>query len=517
MKKLDKQWINVFLEEIEEFQNTIDTFDKGEIDRKAYKGISGGMGSYAQKDPARHMLRLRLPGGRLTKERLGFLAELVEKERVGRIKLTTCGTIQIHDLSAAQVPAIIKEALDCDIYTKGGGGDNPRNVMASPLSGVQSGEAFDVMPWAEAVTRYLLSICRDIHMPRKLKIAFCNGVDDCVHSAFRDMGFLAQKDGTFALRIAGGLGAANPSMGLLVEEHMNPRETLYYVRAMVDIFCAHGNYENRAKARTRFLQDTLGGDGLRQVFLKQVSLLKEAGGLELTDLEGLTNIEKAGDGTVEHHRAILQKQPGLYAVKYHPIGGLLPVEKARQLYEILKDMEDVELRVAPDETLYIINLNAAEAEKVLAVTDDGAQTELEYSKACIGSTTCQQGVRDSQGVLGAIVKAVREAGIPDGALPRICISGCPSSCSAHQAGAIGFQGGVKKVDNTVYPAFKMTFGGSDRLGEAQFGQGSVTILEQDMPALLVELGKAAQACGKSWEQWSIEHGQERDAIIDRYL
>src|SRR5699024_12281538 len=28
-------------------------------------------------------------------------------------------------------------------------------------------------------------------------------------------------------------------------------------------------------------------------------------------------------------------------------------------------------------------------------------------------------------------------------LPRICISGCPSSCSAHQAAAIGFQGGVK--------------------------------------------------------------------------
>lgn len=514
---MDKQWTSIFLEEIDDFKNTINTFDKGEIDRKSYKGISGGLGSYAQRDPSRHMLRLRLPGGRLTLERMKFLAEIVEREQVGRIKLTTCETIQLHDLSAAQVPGIMEEAIGCEIYTKGGGGDNPRNVMASPLSGVQTGEAFDVMPWAEAVTRYLLSVCRDIHMPRKLKIAFCNGVDDCVHSAFRDMGFLAQPDGTFALRIAGGLGAVNPSMGLLVEAHVQPEEVLYYVQAMVDVFCAHGNYENRAKARTRFLQETLGQDGLREAFLKQVELLKEAGGLELSDLEKTEITKQADDNLIEHTRAIPQKQPGLFAVKYHPIGGLLPVEKPRQLCELLKDMEGAEIRVAPDESLYIINLNSAEAEKVLTATDDGAQTEFEHSVACIGAATCQQGVRDSQNALQSIVKAVREAGISDGALPKICISGCPSSCAAHQAGSIGFQGGVKKVDKISCPAFKMTLGGSDRLDEARFGDGSVTILEQDMPALLVELGKAAQASGQRWEQWSKSHVQERDDIIAKYL
>lgn len=115
-----------------------------------------------------------------------------------------------------------------------------------------------------------------------------------------------------------------------------------------------------------------------------------------------------------------------------------------------------------------------------------------------------------------VVKAVREAGIEDGFLPKICISGCPSSCSAHQAGAIGFQGGVKRVDNTPCPAFRMTLGGSDHLGKAQFGEGSVTILEQDMPALFVELGKAAQDCGLCWEDWSKSHSKERDAIIAKY-
>lgn len=513
---MDAQWTNTFREEIENFKETIGAFDKGELDRKAYKGMSGGLGSYAQRDASKHMLRLRLPGGRLTMPRLKFLAEVVEREKVGRMKLTTCETIQLHDLAAGQVPALMAEAVGCEIYTKGGGGDNPRNVMASPLSGVERGEAFDVMPYAEAVTKYLLSICRDIKMPRKLKIAFCNGVDDCVHSAFRDMGFLAQSDGTFALRIAGGLGAARPSMGVLVEEHVNPKEVLYYVRAMVDTFCAHGNYENRAKARTRYMQDTLGPDGLKEAFLKNVAARKAEGGLDLTDLEAPASLDQGVEGSVSATRAIPQKQPGLYAVKYHPIGGLLPVEKPRQLYELLKDIPGAEIRIAPHETLYIINLTAGEAEKLLAATDDGARSKFECSVACIGAATCQQGVRDSQSVLRTLVEAVREAGIPNRALPRVCISGCPSSCSGHQAGAIGFQGGVKLVDKKPQPAFKMFLNGTDELGQARFGQEVGTVLEADLPKLLVELGKAAQAAGQNWEQWSADHAQERDAIIAKY-
>ncbi len=515
---MNKQWTDTFRGEVERFKETISAFDKGELDRKDYKGVSGGLGSYAQRDPAKHMLRLRLPGGRLTLERLEFLAQVVEREKVGRMKLTTCETIQLHDLAAGQVPALMAEAVGCEIYTKGGGGDNPRNVMASPLSGVQPGEAFDVVPYAEAVTKYLLSICRDIKMPRKLKIAFCNGVDDSVHSAFRDMGFLAQEDGTFALRIAGGLGAARPSMGVLVEEHVNPKEVLYYVRAMVDTFCAHGNYENRAKARTRYMQDTLGPDGLKDAFLKNVAARKAEGGLELTGLEAPANwVCLDGGEEASSPRAIPQKQPGMFAVKYHPIGGILPVEKPRQLYELLKDIPGAEIRIAPNETLYIINLDSDKAEQVIAATEDSASTEFEHSVACIGATTCQQGVRDSQGVLQTVVNAVRKSGVPDGALPKIVISGCPSSCAAHQAGAMGFQGGVKLVDKKPEPAFKMFLSGADELGASRFGQEVGTVLEADLPALLVELGQAAAAAGQRWEQWSADHAGQRDAIIAKYL
>lgn len=217
----------------------------------------------------------------------------------------------------------MEKAIDAEIYSRGGGGDNPRNIMMSPLSGVQKGEAFDVKPYAEAAAEYLLSIAGEIHMPRKLKVAFCNGADDSVHSAFRDMGFMANPDGTFTLRIAGGLGGGY-KMGVLVDERVQATEILYYIRAMIETFCQHGNYENRAKARTRFMQETLGVDGLKTAFLENVQKMKEKGGLDFHVEE--KTVTKKGSGEISDKRVIAQKQPGLYAVAYHPIGGCLRQE-----------------------------------------------------------------------------------------------------------------------------------------------------------------------------------------------
>lgn len=510
---MNEQWLTAYRQEIEEFSEKARAFDRGEISRKDYKGMSGGFGSYAQRDAGRHMLRLRLPGGRLTPERLRFLARVAGEYAIDPIKLTTCEAIQLHNLTPDLLPTLMEQAAGAAIITRGGGGDNPRNVMASPLTGVQPGEAFDVMPWAEAASDYLLSICRDIRMPRKLKVAFCNGVDDCVHATFRDMGFVAQPNGTFRLYIAGGLGNSH-RMGVPVVESLLPRDVLYALRAMVDTFCAHGNYENRAKARTRYMQETLGPDGLRRAFLQNLTAAKDKGGL---DLELAPRpVTKTGNGSLDDPRALAQKQPGLYAVAYHPIGGCLPKGKPAELEALLRDMPEAECRVAPDETLYILNLTAEEAARALAATADGAQTEFERSVACIGASICQQGVRDSQDALRRAVEAVRAAGLPDGALPRICISGCPSSCSAHQAAAIGFQGGVKPVPGgKPVPAFRLFLGGADALGRERFGEPVGFVREDQLPDLLVDLGRAA--AGSGWAAWRAARPDELQAILAKYL
>ena len=149
-------------------------FYAGEVDKMAYKGFSGLYGSYAQKGGTASMLRLRMTAGRVTREKLAFTADALRRWQVKRLHFTTCQTIQLHDLGPDAVIDIMEGALDAGIVTMGGGGDFPRNVMCSPLSGLEEGEYFDVTPWAEAAADYLMHFVKAEKMPRKLKVGFSN-------------------------------------------------------------------------------------------------------------------------------------------------------------------------------------------------------------------------------------------------------------------------------------------------------------------------------------------------------
>ena len=105
------------------------------------------------------------------------------------------------------------------------------------------------------------------------------------------------------------------------------------------------------------------------------------------------------------------------------------------------------------------------------------------------------GLRDSQALLRACVEAVREAEIPNGALPQIHISGCPSSCGTHQTGVIGFRGAVKRVMISRKMLFVLICNGAERQGEERMGREIGTMEEAVIPQFLVALGQAVAASG----------------------
>lgn len=503
-----------FRADLEGFDEATRDFYTGKMSKQEYKGISGGFGSYSEKGGQKGMLRLRMTAGRVTKEKLAFVVETAERLNLDLLKLTTCETIQLHHLTGRQILDVAEKALDAGIVCRGGGGDHPRNVMAPPLSGVLPGESFDVIPYAEMTADYLLSLLYHIHMPRKLKVGFANHESNTAHVTMRDLGFVAEADGGFSVYIAGGMGP-NPRMGLKVAEHVPGSEILYYVKAMVDTFLAHGNYEQRAKARTRYMQEALGEEGLRQAYNQALEAAKAAGGLDRQ--VKVCPVTKQGEGSISGRRIIAQKQPGLFAVSYHPLGGTPSRQTLRALLDTIQPMEQVEVRLGADGTMYVINCTAAEAEKVLTATEDGARTRFEHSVACIGASVCQQGVRDSQALYHACVQVARQANLPDGALPVIHISGCPSSCGTHQVGALGFHGGVKLVDKKPHPAFTLHVNGSARMGQERFGESWGVIFEERIPEFLVALGSKVADTGLSFEEWLPEHEAELRALAAEYL
>lgn len=512
---MEKELAQEFKEDLAQFQEMTEKFYAGEVSVKDYKGFSGGFGSYAQRGGKASMLRLRLPGGRLPKDRLRFIADIIKKYGIDKVHFTTCQTVQLHNLSKQAACEIMEQAMEIGIITRGGGGDFPRNVMVSPLSGVEQGEYFDVMPYAEAVSDYLMGFIKTVKMPRKLKVGFSNSPANETHATFRDLGFAATPEGDFDVYSAGGLGN-NPKMGVKMAQHVAPEEILYYVKAMVETFVAHGNYENRGKARTRYMQESLGVEEYKKAYSEKLAQVKE--NEELTLQVRIPELTKKEDGTrVSGRRIIAQKQNGLYAVCYHPIGGVPTPAKFGEIYDVIKDMEDVELRIGPDETVYVINLTGGEAERVLKATEDGADNLFETSVSCIGATICQIGLRDSQGLLRAILDKVQPKDFADGVLPRIHISGCMSSCGTHQIGTLGFHGGVKRINEAVEPAFTFHVNGCDTEGEERFGEQWGMMLQREIPDFFVELGEAVAAENTTFDKWFAADPEKLRKVAEKYL
>ena len=167
--------------------------------------------------------------------------------------------------------------------------------------------------------------------------------------------------------------------------------------------------------------------------------------------------------------------------------------------------------------MYIINLTGKEAEKVLEVTGDGAKTAFERSTACIGADICQQGIGLSQSLLNACIERARKEGFADGVLPVIHISGCPSSCSAHQTAAIGLRGGKKPSEKGMKNAFAVFENGCEKEGEERFGKELGVMYEEDIPEFFAELGHAVEKEKMTYVQFRESYPEKIGQIAQKYI
>ncbi len=474
------------------FREATEAFYSGGMTAKEYKSISGGYGSYAQRGGKTGMVRLRLSGGRITPEKLGFICGCIEEYRPSKVHLTTCQSVQLHGLSPEAIPEIVGSAIDADIITFGGGGDYPRNVTATTLSGIIPSSEFDVLPYAEAAGKYLLDIAFGKKLPRKLKVGFTSTMENIADATARDLGFVAESNGKFGVYSGGGLGA-NPKLGLLVRDGLDPKDVFACLSAMVSMFMSHGNYQDRSRARVRYMRDDLGDAEYVRKFNEELDKALADPSIPKADPDPIV-IDKTEDGSVPTTAyAKRQKQDGLFYVRYHPIGGDPRPEKILELRDAVEGIESAEIRIGPNQTLYVANLTGSEADMIASVLSDGAATMFEASTSCVGNSICQTGLRDSNGLLRKLFDMEKENGFADGTLPMVRISGCQSSCSAHQLGTIGLKG-APSIDGE--PTFEISANGSHVLGKERLGTVLGRVREKDIPGLFRDIGKAVESSGK---------------------
>lgn len=513
-----KEFNQMLKDEIPDFRALGHAFQNKELSMMEYKGKSGGFGVYAERGGEYFMIRLRIPSGVLSVDQFKLVYQYAKKYNLRELHFTTRQTIQLHHLSIDDVCDIMETAIDEGIYTRGGGGNYPRNVSLSPLAGVAIDEVFDPTDFALMVNEHFLSKITSYHLPRKLKVSFSNNEKDTGNATFNDLGFLAVKKDNkpyFKMYFCGGLGN-NPLLSIPYDELVDPKDVLYHVEAMTNFFMAEGDYSNRAKARTRYIAMRLGPDECLRLYKEHYKKVKESETLK--ELEATFTPCEVDDNDFLYDLGIIpQRQKDLYTVVVHPAGGTIGMEDAKKLLAFVEKVENVDMRLAMDESLYVRNLSYDQAEALLELTKEyNPQIRIHGSMSCIGVPTCQVGIAQTQKALHAMLEYLKTKDICLDSLPYIHFSGCNNSCGTHQIAALGFAGRRKKIDGELDDAYEVFAGGSTGEDKTVFGTSYGTIAAKDVPEFVYQLAVKLEDAGMEFEEYLAEKKDEFQALVTQF-
>jgi sulfite reductase (ferredoxin) len=462
------------------------------------------------------MMRIKIPFGKLSAEQLEVMGELAEEYSDAILHVTTRQDIQLHFVHIDDTPDLMRRLAATGITTREACGNSVRNVTACPLVGVCSDEAFDVTPYANAITFFLLGHPDVQNFGRKFKIAFSGCKDHaCGVTNFHDLGCIARTktiDGKvvrgFEFYVGGGLGSV-PYSAKLLDDFLPESELLPMSQAVSRVFGRLGEKDNRSRARIKFLVKKLGADEFKRLVLEERAKLRPDPRWKafLDDLHKLDEkpLHPAGKlpagpyptGFEEWRRTNVyaQKQPG-YAVATVtlPLGDIT-ADQARSLAAIARKFTGDTMRTTVEQNLCYRWVSEAdlvafyEALSAIGLAEAGAGTITDVT-ACPGTDTCKLGISSSRGLAAELrrqLKIVKDKLPPAAEALHIKCSGCFNSCGQHHVADLGFLGVSRQVGARRVPHFQVVLGGEWENNAATYGLAIGAVPSKSVPAVVERL------------------------------
>jgi sulfite reductase beta subunit-like hemoprotein len=518
--------------EIDEFVSTVERYERGEITAdqwRAYRLVRGTYGQRQAEDA--QMLRVKIPQGLLTAAQLHALADVGERYSRGFGHITTRQNVQFHFVRLHDVEPALRLLADEGLTTREACGNSVRNITACPYAGVAADETFDVTPYAEALTRYLLRHPLASTLPRKFKIAFEGCPVDHIYTPINDLGFRAVTGPAggrgFRVTVGGGTAILVKTGGLL-HQFLPASELFRVAEAVLCVFQRLGDYQHKQRNRIKFLIKELGWTRFREEYDRELGRCRLTGRVpaleidppesegkpdwpldaapELAEIASRVTAQSVkGPGIVPDVAPLLQiagdryalwrdtnaraqKQFGfMIAIVTVPLGDLTSAQM-RVIGDLARAYSDGSVRVTPEQDLVFRWVNAGNLRSLyrsLAAAGlglAGAGTIADVA-SCPGAESCRLAVTQSRG-LGRVLEDHLRArpelvAAADGA--RIKISGCPNGCGQHHIATIGFQGSVRRLGSTAVPQYFVMVGGDATGQEASFARLAAKIPARRLP------------------------------------
>ncbi|HEX8550966.1 MAG TPA: nitrite/sulfite reductase [Abditibacteriaceae bacterium] len=506
--KIEKPGPKVWNDVVENYsKNGFDAISEDDMERFKWIGV------YQQRPKDGHfMMRIKVAGGQLSTAQLRAVSNVARTYADSIADITTRQTFQIHWLTIENMPAVMDVLGDAQMGVKheffGACGDICRNIVSSPLTGVDALDEIDPTSFFNEANQFFSSNLDYADLPRKYKAAIV-GHRAGAQCEINDISFYGVKrsDGRtgYGLMVGGGL-STEPHIAKDLGVFIAPEDGMTVMEAVTRIFRDHGYRKSRKHARFKFL---VADWGVEKVRAELETLL----GRKLEDAETTpTNVA----GYQDRYGVHAQQQEGLSFVGVPVIGGRLTSDQMDEIAAIADECGSGEVRLTVMQSFYIVNVpNEKVSEVVARLAHIGFPVDVSAVRggvvACTGIQYCNLAVTETKQRAKDLVQLL-DNGVKwtDSEFFRINVNGCPNSCGQHWIADVGLQGCSKKIDGELVEHYDVFLGGA--LGtDARFNRRIKRVPASDVAATIqraINHYQGSKQGDETFAKWVERHSDE---------
>lgn len=416
------------------------------------------------------MCRLRIPGGQVKAFQLRELASISKALTTGYIQITTRANFQLRNIEARNTVPLLRRIESVGLTSQGSGADNIRNITCSPTAGIDPEELVDTLPLAREIGDYIIHHREFYDLPRKFNIALDGGGTISSVADTNDIGWSAVELGDavegleagvyFRLALGGATGhkAFARDAGIVV-----PAAQLVKVTAaLLRVFIANGNRENRKKARLKHLLDKWTVEQYLEETEKLLgySLIKLPPGDESTEQGELMK------STAKAHPQVgvfPQRQPGMNYIGVAVPVGQLTGKQLIKLADLAEQYGNGEVRLTVWQNLLIPSIADENIEAVKkALVKMGLDWRSSNLKtgfvACTGNSYCKFASSNTKKHAVELMKFLDKRHELDQPI-NVHLTGCPHSCAQHYMGDVGLLAAKVNLQGESVEGYHIFVGG----------------------------------------------------------
>ena len=420
-----------------------------------------------KRTPGQFMMRLKVPNGIINSDQMRFYADSVEKygDEGGVVDITTRQNIQLRGVKIEDAPDIIDGLHARNQTSFQSALDNVRNMVGSPLAGIDDMELVDTRELCNALND-LVSLDPETgtrgnpmwgNLPRKFNIAVSGSRDDYAHTHINDIGLIPtkhQETGEMGFNVVLGGYMSIKRVAESIDSKMwipsDRNSVVTFCEAILRIFRDEGERKDRQKARLMWLVESYGIDEFKAAVVKEVESYNR--GVKICETQPV-------DKTPFERRSLMgvhkQKQDGKVRVGFLVPSGRLSQKECREVADLADKYSNGEIRLTVEQNIILPNVDESKVAELLtepAFTDTDTRFKVFPGKiegnvvSCTGAQFCSLALVETKSNAETVAQKLEElVHVPKDV--RIHWTGCPNSCGQVQVADIGIMGApAKKMD-----------------------------------------------------------------------